>query len=119
MITVQFSFASPISAAQRRQLTALLDDVQLLNRRNNRFFVEAVDRRDDLQSALNLLTQWGKEPRVIGVWRQDGSRHPQFQTINVAEFIEVAPDVDDGNGNPVRPVAFVQVHKFLGWSDKQ
>ena len=115
MITVQFSFASPISAAQRRQLTALLDDVQLLNRRNNRFFVEAVDRRDDLQSALNLLTQWGKEPRVIGVWREDGSRHPSFPNVNTAEFIEVSPDLADGS----RPLTFVQVHKFLGWSDKQ
>lgn len=120
MITALFTFATPApTAEQRRQLEALLDDVTLLNRRGGRFLVEAVDRWQDLLAAYRLLQQWGKEPKVIGAWRENGTRHPQVPNIDEAEFILTAPDRYDGDGNALpRPTQFEQIHKFLGWEGK-
>lgn len=121
MITVLFTFATPApTAEQRRQLAALLDDVTLLNRRSGRFLVEAVDRGQDLLAAYRLLQEWGKAPKIIGAWRENGTRHPQVPDIDHGEFALVAPDRYDADGNTLpRPTQFVQMHKFLGWADKQ
>ena len=121
MITALFTFATPApTAEQRRQLEALLDDVTLLNRRSGRFLVEAVDRAQDLLAAYRLLQQWGKEPKIIGAWRQNGTRHPQVPNIDHDEFALVAPDRYDNDGNLLpRPTQFVEIRKIVGWAERQ
>ena len=52
-----------------------------------------------------------------------GEPYTQCQVIpgfglKLAEYLEVAPDLVDSEGNTSRPLVVTQTHNWLGWADK-
>lgn len=120
MISIQFSVPGPRFTAQQQAAFRQFGEWTVLNERGALLFVEGVGQEANLSAALAALDAMGRSAKIIGVWMQDGSRHHDYPNVDHDEFAAVAPDRYDADGNALpRRTQFEQVHKYLGWGDKQ
>lgn len=111
-VTVLISCLVPsLTEAQRTALEARVEWT-LVNRRLGRVMLDVVGDREDLTWLLGRLNAAALDPKVIARFRQEDGRRIAGQTIDVTEYLRVAPDLPDGG----RPVAYRQVHGWLGWA---
>jgi len=122
MINVNIIFSIDAPAPEQEELFELFGQWVLLNERNGRLLFDAICPLESVEATFATLTQMNKSPVIIGGWNRDGSQIPSH-SINVAEWVRVAPDVTD-NTNPdnpviVRPVDFQETHGWSGWDLKE
>jgi hypothetical protein len=118
---VLFSIASgPLSDSEKEQLARVQCYWVHLNTRLGRFFIDIIGPVNRLQNIQDKLTELGRDPIVIGIFDGDGVLQGN---ANNAEWLKVAQDVRtyDALGNLIsslRPVAFVDTHRWAGWGPK-
>lgn len=122
MISLIFSMLGPrLTDEQASGFTTFAKWV-VLNERNGRLLVDGIGQQASVEAVMAMLTQAGRDPRIIGAWNPDGSPVEGYP-LNEAEWLAVAPDEfdtsDPENPVPVRPTAFREIHGWAGWEPKQ
>lgn len=91
----------------------------VVNERNGRLLVDGIGEQENVERAMGLLAQLGRDPAVIGAWDIDGTMIPGY-TLNEAAWLAVAPDIPpaEEGGQPTRPTAFAETHGWAGWAPR-
>lgn len=84
----------------------------VLNSRNGRDLVDMIGDRNDLQWVKQRLTAAGLDPKLIMAWRPDTGAQIKNVTLDLASYLDVAPDNPDGS----RPTSYAQTHAWAGWA---
>jgi hypothetical protein len=119
---VLFSIAAgPLSAVEQDALAKVQCSWVFLNARLGRFFIDIIGPKTRLQNIQDKLIELGRAPIVIGIFTSDGVLVGQ---ANQAEWLKVARDVvtynpDGSVASTARPTAYVDIHRWAGWADKQ
>jgi len=113
----------PLTAAQVVRLHRVgITDWVTRNRRNGRLLIDTLGDSAGLQMVNTRLTEIGRDPLVIGVWRRNGAVVGGY-ALNLQRWLDVAQDRVDGTDpeNPVlvRPTEWVEINSWQGWMPKQ
>lgn len=118
-VTMQFSIPAPRFTAEQQETFSSFGQWTIIGERGGLLFVDGIGPEANLQAALSALTSMGRAAKIIGVWYEDGTKHPDY-TIDHTEFARVAPDRYDSDGNVLpRPAAFAEIHQWAGWPAKE
>lgn len=119
----------------------------VVNRRNGKIFIDIIGHDSapgTIRARLgppttNILGIWQyvknpKRPVFSWVWDEslqmnvwtmidEGEEYVQCQPIpgfslKLIDYLDVAPDLIDADGNTFRPAGFEQTHNWAGWADK-
>lgn len=121
MINLIFSMNGPRLTEEQAGGFAAFAQWVVLNERNGRLLVDGIGEQANVATVMSMLTQAGRDPRIIGAWHPDGTPVEDYP-LNEAEWLAVAPDEfdtsDPENPVPVRPTAFREIHGWAGWAAK-
>jgi len=114
------TIATAFTEDQRGALSRTQASWVVLNVRLGRAFIDIIGPKTQLQAIEDKLTELGRDPIVIGVFRSDGT---MLNAPNSAEWLKVARDVVTYDDQGVeltrtRPTAYVNVHQWAGWAEK-
>ena len=122
MITFVFSMLGPQLSEDQESAFSAYAQWRVVNERNGRLLVDGIGEADNLLTALDALTQMGREPVAIGAWHEDGSPVDGYP-LNEQAWLDVAPDdfdmADPENPVAMRPTAWRDIHQWAGWGEKQ
>lgn len=120
-VNVLFSMVGPpLTDAQMERIQAIgVSGWHVINERRLRLLVSAIGESTAMQAVMRRLDQFNREPRIIGVWRRNGSAIGAYP-FNLQRYLQVAPDdIDPITQQPVRPTQWRETHRWQGWAPKQ
>lgn len=118
-VTMQFSIPAPRFTTEQQEAFSTFGQWTIIAERGGLLFIDGIGPEDNLNAALSALASMGRSAKIIGVWYEDGTKHPDY-IIDNAEFAKVAPDKFDENGKALpRPTTFTEIHQWAGWPAKE
>lgn len=116
-----FSISSgALTQSDKDRLAKVSASWVLLNTRLGRFFIDIIGPIPQLQAIQDELTAMGRAPILIGLFDRSGTL---LNVPNKTEWAKVANDIVTYNPDgtvlsTTRPAAFVDTHRWSGWSLK-
>lgn len=118
-VTMQFSIPAPRFTTEQQAAFSTFGQWTIIAERGGLLFVDGIGPEANLQAALSALADMGRAAKIIGVWYEDGTKHPDY-AIDHVEFAKVAPDKYDKDGNAMpRATTFTEIHQWSGWPAKE
>ena len=117
-VNLLFSMLGPRLTDDQASSFAGLAQWTVLHEREGRLLVDGIGDKPNIDLILGALAQFGRQPRIIGAWYPDGAPIAAYP-FSLDNWLDVAPDLIDGEGNATRPTGFSEIHGWAGWAEKQ